>query len=354
MMTTATFAIPSFVTLSVTDLNEILERARPQVDEMGAEAVSAEAVSVEAGSINIGTFDSTTSHAARLHPVTALHPGRTARKAAPRAAIAAALLAFGLFGLVQLRPEIHYSNASWSENRHLRAVQNLPAHPSASKHETNSAGSIHLEKERISKFLSKRYGKEPYQTEQIVHHAFEIAREANLDPWLILAVISIESNLNPRAVSGQDARGLMQIHTRAHADKFTPHGGIDMAFDPETNIRVGAEILRAYIDRFADVPAALKAYVGAALLPHDEGYGAKVLGEHERIATAALGLPSCESGDRSPCKQALRKSAKAYKSAAFKTPEFDTRVQYFLDAGVTGVADSGKNPNSSALIDSRP
>ncbi len=363
MMTTATFAIPSFVTLSVTDLNEILGRARPQVDVATSEAStvdapSADAPTVDAPTVDAPTVDAPTSSAPtfQAQSINAAAPLRASNFKGPArllTTIAGALLAITLFGIVQLRSETPYPNVSWSENRISRHAQNSPSGQIATKVDTDSTGSIHSEKQRISKFLSQRYRKEPYQTEQIVHHAFDIAREVNLDPWLILAVISIESNLNPRAVSGQDARGLMQIHARAHAEKFTPHGGIDMAFDPETNIRVGAAILRDYIDRFAGVPAALKAYVGAALLPHDEGYGAKVLKEHERIATAALGMPSCETGDRSLCKQALRKSGKAYSSEPVKTSEFDSRVEYFLEAGVTGVADSSEYLNSTALINSR-
>src|SRR5690606_8899162 len=68
---------------------------------------------------------------------------------------------------------------------------------------------------------------------------------------------------------------------------FEPYGGTGKAYDPLINIRVGARILRDYIVRDGSVRAALKSYVGAALLSHDFGYGRKVLREHARLAAAA-------------------------------------------------------------------
>jgi hypothetical protein len=108
---------------------------------------------------------------------------------------------------------------------------------------------------------------------------------------LILAVISVESNFDPRAQSNRGAQGLMQVLTRVHADKFSPFGGVAAAFDPMANIRVGAQILNGYLKRDGSVEGALKAYVGAALLPSDGGYGAKVIFERERMAAAAAGRP---------------------------------------------------------------
>lgn len=62
---------------------------------------------------------------------------------------------------------------------------------------------------------------------------------------LIHAVIAVESNYNPRAVSPKGAQGLMQLMP-ATALRF---GGGD-AFDPRQNILTGSRYLRWLLDQF--------------------------------------------------------------------------------------------------------
>ena len=143
------------------------------------------------------------------------------------------------------------------------------------------------EQRNVAEFLAERYRVATDQTQQFVEYAYRTAREARLDPLLILAVMSVESSFNPKAQSPAGAQGLMQVLTRVHLDKFEPFGGAAAAFDPLANIRVGAQILKDYMQRDGTVEGALKGYVGAALLPDDGGYGRKVLGERELIAQAA-------------------------------------------------------------------
>jgi len=152
---------------------------------------------------------------------------------------------------------------------------------------TRWAPSLGVEQQHIARFIAQRYNLALEQTQFLVENAYRTAREFRLDPWLILAVISIESSFNPLAESDKGAQGLMQVLTRVHAEKFKPFGGVHAAFDPVANIRVGAQILKEYMARSGSVEGALKYYVGAAQLPTDGGYGAKVLDERERIAAAA-------------------------------------------------------------------
>ena len=147
------------------------------------------------------------------------------------------------------------------------------------------------EQMNVARFIAGTYRIAIDSTADVVHHAFRAARDIKVDPFLILAVMSVESSFNPKAQSNQGAQGLMQVLTRVHADKFMPFGGITAAFDPVANIRVGSAILKGYLDREGSVEGALKSYVGASMAPSDGGYGSKVLFERERIVAAAAGRP---------------------------------------------------------------
>jgi soluble lytic murein transglycosylase-like protein len=85
------------------------------------------------------------------------------------------------------------------------------------------------------------------------------------------------------------AQGLMQVMTRIHNDKYQAFGGNLAAFDPVTNIRVGVLVLKECIERAGSLEAGLRYYVGAANLPHDGGYAAKVLAEQSRLRMVAGG-----------------------------------------------------------------
>jgi len=146
------------------------------------------------------------------------------------------------------------------------------------------------EQRRVSRFVSGRYRVKPENAQRYVAYAYRAADEYRLDPYLVLAVMSIESGFNAQARSAAGAQGLMQVLTRVHRDKFEAFGGAAAAFDPVANIAVGARILKEYLVREGSVEGALKSYVGAALLAHDHGYGKKVLTERRRIAAVARGL----------------------------------------------------------------
>ncbi|OUM97746.1 MAG: hypothetical protein BAA04_10875 [Firmicutes bacterium ZCTH02-B6] len=92
------------------------------------------------------------------------------------------------------------------------------------------------------------------------------AAEANaLDPFLVAALVRVESGFNPRAVSSRGARGLMQvmpdtgqwIAAQMGWTAFDP----ELLFDPELNLRMGTWYLRALLEQFDGRPAvALAAY----------------------------------------------------------------------------------------------
>lgn len=142
---------------------------------------------------------------------------------------------------------------------------------------------------RLVQFFAKKYYVSPLNIEQYIHYAEQVAQARQLDSSLILAVMSIESNMNPFAQSSMGAQGLMQVMTSVHRDKYALLGGVQRAFDPQANITVGGMILAKYIKMGGSVKSGLKYYVGATG-PSDGGYAAKVLAEKNRIEKARLGI----------------------------------------------------------------
>ncbi|MFP5407049.1 MAG: transglycosylase SLT domain-containing protein, partial [Gammaproteobacteria bacterium] len=181
-----------------------------------------------------------------------------------------------------------------------------PRRPAA-RDDTDESAEPTAEQRNIARFVASKYRLTVGEVQRFVEHAYQAAREFRLDPYLVLAVVSVESSFNPNARNPSGAQGLMQVLTRVHTDKFAPFGGSKAAFDPMANLAVGSQILKEYIVREGSVEAALKSYVGAALLPHDHGYGNKVLTERDRIVAAAAGKGDSASPSRAtePTKTAV-------------------------------------------------
>lgn len=142
----------------------------------------------------------------------------------------------------------------------------------------------------LASYLAGRYRVSAVATRDLVGAAFRAAELTKLDPLLILAVMAVESSFNPIAESAYGAKGLMQVVPRYHVDRLAFHGGAETVLDPQTNIRVGAEILSDYIRRTGSLEAGLQMYAGAA---DDSGgrYAQKVLAEKQRLAQAAKTPP---------------------------------------------------------------
>jgi len=92
------------------------------------------------------------------------------------------------------------------------------------------------------------------------------SHEAHVDPYLVAAVINVESGFRTDVVSSAGAVGLMQVRpstAQPIARDAGMKGNMDVAAlsDPDTNVRIGTLYLAELIARYGgDVKLALAAY----------------------------------------------------------------------------------------------
>lgn len=87
-------------------------------------------------------------------------------------------------------------------------------------------------------------------------HIDEASQQYGIDPVLIQAVIHVESNFDPQALSPKGAQGLMQLMPQTARDLQ-----VSDAFSPKDNIVGGTRYLRYLLDMYnQDMSLALAAY----------------------------------------------------------------------------------------------
>jgi hypothetical protein len=186
------------------------------------------------------------------------------------------------------------------------------------------------QQQNVTNWLSKRYRVAGDAANMLVSTAYNTAHDIKIDPLLILAVMAIESGLNPFAESAMGAKGLMQVMAKVHHDKFEQVGGTKAALDPVANIRVGAQILKDYVKRTGSVEGGLKTYVGAADMEDDSGYGAKVIAEYRRLKQVASGknVPTrTPPSAPAPAQMVVNKAEPAAAPAAAPAPKAEAAAE---------------------------
>lgn len=106
---------------------------------------------------------------------------------------------------------------------------------------------------------------DPQEALTMAEAVIQYGEEFNVDPTLILAVIKVESGYDKYALSNQGAMGLMQVIPKYHYMKIT-NGyklGHKNIYEPQTNIRLGAQILRENLDTTKNLIKALLMYNGS-------------------------------------------------------------------------------------------
>ena len=111
----------------------------------------------------------------------------------------------------------------------------------------------------MSRRLERRVAEPAFRIELLKNVHYE-ARRADLPPELVLAVIEVESNFDPYAISIAGARGLMQVMPFWLKEIGKPG---DSLFRIQTNLRFGCTILKYYLQKEkGNLHAALKRYNG--------------------------------------------------------------------------------------------
>ena len=227
-----------------------------------------------------------------------------------------------IFSLITLtaRPELRQIGEvklfSWLQTRQIPVTTWAGEIEPVDRATASNPQDLPKQQAAVAYWLSKKYRIAPEPLSALVTEAYEIGVRSKLDPILLLAVMAVESGFNPFAQSAVGAQGLMQVMTQVHSDKYESFGGNLAAFDPLTNLRVGASVLQECIRRAGSLEGGLKYYVGAANIEDDSSYAGKVMAEHARlqmvakgraippIATQPLVIPTSAKPDRNAVKVA--------------------------------------------------
>ncbi|MDO9029291.1 MAG: lytic transglycosylase domain-containing protein [Hydrogenophaga sp.] len=211
-------------------------------------------------------------------------------------ALLGTVLAVGLITLAarhDLRSDAEQHLLGWLQQRQVAAAPVVAFEPEPEAVQRVTAvlpTQLPKQQANVAFWLSRKYRVAPEPLGVLVAEAFEVGEKARMDPTLILAVMAVESRFNPFAQSPVGAQGLMQVLTRVHTEKYEDFGGQLAAFDPVSNLRVGAQVLQDCIKRAGSIEGGLRLYVGA-VTTDGSGYINKVMAEHLRIQSVALGKP---------------------------------------------------------------
>lgn len=198
-------------------------------------------------------------------------------------------------GHAELRHSLEHLTFDWLQQRYeaREETKGYIAQPdpadAADAADTVDLASLSRQQAAVAQWLSRRYRVAPEPLARLVKESWLIGQRASLDPTLLLAIIAVESNFNPFAQSTDGAQGLMQVITQHHGDKFQAFGGKLAAFDPVSNLRVGAQVLKEAIAQAGGLEQGLRHYMGTSNADDGSAYAVRVLAEQRQITQVATG-----------------------------------------------------------------
>ena len=140
---------------------------------------------------------------------------------------------------------------------------------------------------RISQVLRK-YTKSSSEADRIANAVVAEGKRKKVDPAMIVGIMLVESEMNPRARSFVGARGLMQVmpfHRGSWGCKSRD------LYNIETNICYGVSVLADNIKRAPNLRVALQRYNGCVRgtnTPNCSSYSGKVMRARDRTAKQLL------------------------------------------------------------------
>lgn len=216
--------------------------------------------------------------------------------AGPGCSRLAAVGAGALFALCSVTPASRWSAVPVDIESAPRAAQVDPA------------------REEVERLLGTEGWQAPALRARVARAVVEEAKAAGLDPLLVMAVIAVESEGRPGAVSSRGALGLMQLRPPtlrfvAEAEGLGVPAGDRALQDPELNVRLGIRYLHRLIHAFGSLGVALVAYnagphrVSGYLRAHEpipeqlRGYPHRVRREYLKLVAGLGGAPGLSRSD---------------------------------------------------------
>ncbi len=143
-----------------------------------------------------------------------------------------------LYSYVDADGVIHFTNAP-SDRRYRKVTR------------TSDVAGVYRPAPRQSRATGGRLGDPAWEA-----HVRQAAEKYRLPVALLRAVMAVESNFNPRALSEKGAMGLMQLMPGTARDMY-----VSDAWDPVQNIQGGARYLRVLANQYGgDMVLTLAAY----------------------------------------------------------------------------------------------
>jgi hypothetical protein len=182
----------------------------------------------------------------------------------------------------------------------VAGAMSLPVSLDAAERQVVSVAAVDEEVEQVVRYLEWRApsSMDPVLRRQVATAILDECRIAGMDPYYVLAVIEVESDFEPGAVSDRNARGLMQLRDVTIREvkrlEGMPEGDVG---EPEDvlNVRVGIRYLSHLHHMYGDRTLALAAWnAGPAAVRRELAengavpdrwlsFSRRVLREHRRL-----------------------------------------------------------------------